>query len=260
MSELNTDTGPEATASASASSDTIFQVKITKGGKNAFLTVDVSELPDDAYRAVITAGLEAYANSRMSKVPGPKAVEEKPSIANDRTEADGSVIEGAYSMAMRIAAENIAALKTGKTKAKKSGEKSELPREINTEAMRIARNMVKDAIREAKGYPSTYPASEITAMAKVFISRKPEIVAQAKENIAKRKALESSTALEINVLDLGKPDPVKLAEREAKAEAAAKKRADKPLSAKQAGKTKASGTVPPARKSRGDVPASQIAH
>lgn len=263
MSEAHThETEPDLSSFQSGSSteaDTIFLVPIAKAGKDGVLKVDIAEITDnDVYKAIILEGLKVYLNARQSKVPGPKAVQENPRLLEDYTNAEGKVILGAHKQALAIAEENLNALKSGKVKAKKSSAKSELPREVQTEAMRIARAMVKDAIRAAKGYPSTYPASEITAMAKVFIQQKPEIVAQARENVAKTKSMEVGSA--IDVLSIGKPDPKKLAEREAKAKAAAEAKANKPLSAKQAGKTKsAAGAVPP-RKTRGDVPAHHVTH
>lgn len=238
MSDLNLETEP-GSAPVTEPGGTIFEVPIAKGGKDATVRVVYEELSDDALRVVIAEGLKSILNSRMSKVGA-------------TTKMEGDELSGANAKAMEIAAKNLADLQSGALGSKsKSKAKSELPREIQTEAMRIARAMVKDAIRAAKGYPSTYAASEITAMAKKFIEVKPEIVKTATENVSKRKALEGQTA--IDVLALGKPDPKLEAKR---AEAAAKRAADaasKPLSAKQAGKTKAHNPPPP-RRSRGDAP------
>jgi hypothetical protein len=240
MSEQYTeaDPGPEI-ASAPADDLNIFHVPVIKGGKDAFVDVNIADLPEEAFKLVIAEGLKVIANARMSKVAGPKAIESLRPEEAAKHHAD----------AMEKANENIAALRANKTKTRgKSAAKSDVPREVMTEAMKIGRAMVKDLIREAKGYPSTYAASEITAGAKALIERKPEILTQAAENIAKRKATETQSAADI--IAILKPD-AKLVEKAAKAKV--EKAAQ--LSAKQAGTTaKRAGAPPPPRRSRGDAP------
>jgi hypothetical protein len=214
--------------------DNIISIPIAKGGKNATLDVDMSTIPDAVYATIIQEGLKVLLNAKMAKVG---AV----------TKLEGPDLQKANAEAMSIAAKNLADLQAGKsTKGRAKAEKSDLPREVQTESMRIARNIVKDLIRAAKGYPSQYAASEITAMAKQVIENDASIVEQAKDNLAKRKATESNMA--IDILSLGKPDPKKV-------EAAAKKNAEKrtQLSATQAGKT-----APPPRRTRGDVAPSVV--
>jgi hypothetical protein len=126
---------------------------------------------------------------------------------------------------------------TGKTVKKVSGA-------IMTEAMRLGRNLVKDAMKAAKIKISHVKASEITAAAKALIESDPSIVATAEANLNARVA----TPAKINIADLIKVDPELVKKDEAKKAA---EKAAKPLSAKQAGKVapRAKGSKPVAQAS-----------
>jgi hypothetical protein len=110
--------------------------------------------------------------------------------------------------------------------------------EINTEAMRLARIIVKDEIKAAGGKVSHYAGSEITKAAKDLLAADATIVEQAKANIDARKAQKPKVAIDVSKIAVSAK---KVAEAEAKKVADKAKRdaakADKPLSAKQAGKT-----------------------
>lgn len=210
----------------------IIHVRIPKAGKDAngnpvTIPVDVNTIPlGEGWNEVVRLGLEAVANARMSKVG---AV----------TKMTGADLEKANAAALQIANENLEALKTGnlKPKGKGKGVASNIPgdtpaarRELQTEARRIGRELVKNEIRKAGLKPSHVAASEITKAADAMIAQDPSIIAQAQANIASRGNLTSEIDLG-KFVDIGK---AKAKGEEAKAKTAATKAAA-PLSKTQAG-------------------------
>ena len=193
---------------------TKLSVPIAKGGSEAFIEVDteIDLVDDDMYKLVMLEGLKAILNSRMSKVG---AV----------TKLTGDDLSGANAKAMEIAADNLNKLRNGELKAKGKAAKSELPREVQTEARRIAREVVKNELRKAKIKPSMVAASEITKAADALIKSDPSIVEKAKANLESRSNITSS--IDLSAIHV---DPKKAAKA---AEAKAAKATT--LSAKQAG-------------------------
>jgi hypothetical protein len=99
--------------------------------------------------------------------------------------------------------------------------------------------LVKDAMKANKIKISHVKASEITAAAKALLESDPSIVATAEANLKAREA----TPMKINIASLIHVDPELVRKDEAKK---AKEKAEKPLSAKQAGKVapRAKGSKP----------------
>lgn len=192
-------------------------VKVTKGGGE--VAIDVDNIPQNVFSAIVMEGLKAFVNKRMAKI-AVKGLE-------------GDELAKAQAAAMKIASENVAAILDGSVKLpgqKKA--KTGVSGAVMTEARRIARNIVKDEIkREGKVKLSTIKASEITRIANLVIEANPDIIEQAKQAIAAR---ESGSAGKLSDL-LGsiQVDP------ELEAKVAEKKKASAgQLSAKQAGKVK----------------------
>lgn len=196
----------------------VFEVAVAKAGKDAKLTVDVSALTDEMYELVMAEGLKTILNSRMSKV-GPVTKYAKEGKVDELTKAQD--------LALKIATDNLSKLLAGETKAKSKAAKSDLPREIITEARRIARDIVKNQIRAAGGKPSHYSAKDITAAADEFIKNDPSIVEDAKEALAKR----TSNKPTVDIKSLIHESPTLVAKAKAKSEA----NKAPGLSAKQAG-------------------------
>ena len=196
----------------------IMSIPITKAGKNANLTVDVSLLSEEMYALCLAEGLKSILNSRMSKV-GPVTKYEKEGNTEELAKANAT--------AMKIAEENLNNLMTGEIKAKAKKSASGLDRSVLTEARRIARDIVKNQIRAAGGKPSHYPASEITKAADAFIASDPSIVEDAKAALAKRSENKPS----VDISTLIKESPTLVAKAKAKSEA----NKAPGLSAKQAG-------------------------
>jgi oligoribonuclease (3'-5' exoribonuclease) len=189
---------------------TVTVAKTGRGKDAATLSVAADffdSLPDNAYQEILQRGLESYVNSKgMSKI---KAAD-----------------KGSRDAAIAVAEKNLKDLQEGnitrKTKAKVSGAEM-------TEAKRLARQAVKDALKEAGQKVSHYAASEITRLAVELIDEDPSFLAKARENLANRVVAKG--------IDLSKikedPKLVKAAEEK---KAKAKKET---LSATQAGMVKA---------------------
>lgn len=223
MTNVDTDTtAGETTAFVEdATPSTIVTIALKNAAGN--VDVDTAKLPDDVYREALMQGLKVIAERGMSKLTKeayPDETERKQAI-NAKATAN---VEDMYAGKVKI---------TGaKTVKKASGA-------VMTEAMRLARNLVKDAMKANKIKISTVKASEITKAAKLLIEADASIVATAEENLKQRE----QTPIKIDIAALIKADPALVAKDEAKK---AEAKANKPLSAKQAGKVapRAKGAKP----------------
>lgn len=218
MTDLSTDiAAPEATASPA----TIMSIPLKNGAGN--VEVDTARLPDDVYREAMLQGLKVLAERSMSKITKEAYPDEAERKAAIKAKAEANV-EDMYNGKVKI---------TGKAAVKKASGA------VMTEAMRLARNLVKDAMKANKIKISHVKASEITAAAKALLDADPSILATAEANLKAREA----TPVKIDITKLVHTDPGLVAKDEAKRAAA---KADKPLSAKQAGKVapRAKGTKP----------------
>lgn len=196
--------------------------------KNAAGTieVDTAKLPDDVYREALMQGLKVIAERGMSKITKANIPDEDERRKEIKAKALANV-QDMYDGKVKI---------TGAAKAKKASGA------VMTEAMRIARNLVKDAMKANKIKISTVKASEITKVAKLYIEQNPSVLETAEKNIREREA----TPVKLDIKSLIHVDPELVAKDEAKRAAA---KADKPLSAKQAGKVapRAKGSKPTAQ-------------
>lgn len=222
MSNLDTDTtAGETHVNVEDTPSTIVTVALKNAAGD--IEVDTAKLPDDVYREALMQGLKVIAERGMSKLTKeayPDETERKSAI---KAKAEANV-QDMYEGKVKI---------TGAAKVKKASGA------VMTEAMRLARNLVKDAMKANKIKISTVKASEITKAAKMLIEADASIVATAEENLKQREA----TPIKIDIASLIKADPALVAKAEAKA---AEAKANKPLSAKQAGKVapRAKGSKP----------------
>jgi len=205
----------------------VVSIPITKG--KAPVEVELDSLPEEVYREAMIQGMKVLLNRGMSKI----------------TKETYPAEEELKAAAMAKAAENLEACKEGKIRFTGSKSASKVSGAVKTEAMRLARNIVKDEIKKAGGKISHYAASDITAAAKELLEASPELIEQAKEELEKRAATPVKIAIGAIPTD---PKRVKAAE-EKKAKAKAAK--GETLSAKQAG-------MPAKRK--GGKPAEATAH
>jgi hypothetical protein len=201
----------------------IVSIPIIKAGQS--VDVDTDAITDNnVFGLIVMEGLKVLLNSRMAKV-------------GSVTKLIGTELASAQTSAMNIAKENLnriltadAALFRGKAKAKSA--ESDIDPKIRTEARRIARDMVRDLLRERGLKPSKYAAKDITIAADGLIAKDPSILDQAKANLANRAA--PPKAIDVEALGL-KEDPKKVKEAADKAAKAKEKKTT--LSAAQAGKT-----------------------
>lgn len=206
MTDLSNDIAAEPTAPS-----TSLTISLKNGAGE--VTIDTGKLPEDVYREALMQGLKAIAERAMSKITKEAYPDEAQRKAAIKAKAEAN-IEDMYSGKTKI---------TGQAKVKKASGA------VMTEAMRLARNLVKDAMKANKIKISTVKASEITAAAKTLIESDPSIMTTAEANLEARAA----TPVKIDIASLIKADPELVKKAEAKAAAA---KANKPLSAKQAGK------------------------
>ncbi len=218
----NVDTDTTATASdAPVTPSTIVAFALKNGAGE--IEVDTAKLPDDVYREVLMQGLKVIAERNMSKLTKeayPNETERKQAIHDRATENVTAMYEGKIKI-------------TGAAKVKKASGA------VMTEAMRLARNLIKDAMKANKIKISTVKASEITKAAKAYIETNPGLIATAEANLKARE----ETPMTLDIKSLIKVDPELVAKDEAKK---AKAKADKPLSKAQAGKVapRATGAKP----------------
>ncbi len=217
MSDVN-EVGAVADAPDTAPSGVV-SIPITKV-KGEAVDIDFNALPDDVYKEMLYLGAKEYINSvKMSK------------IGAGLTKLEGAELSKAQAQVVAQAKANAEAMATGKDFKFHGASKSDtkVSGAVNTEAMRLAKNLVKDAMKKAGLKISHTPASEITAAAKEVLRSMPELIKTAEANLAAR----AETPIKgIDITKLVKADPELVAKAE-KAKAAKKKSA--PLSAKQAG-------------------------
>lgn len=190
-------------------------IPITKAG--SALSVDTDALPEEAFRAVVEAGLKALLNLGMSKILT-KGLE-------------GDKLSEAQAAALAKATENLDNLKAGKVKKGRATAKdangNKVSGPVMTEARRLAKEVVKNEIRAAGMKISHIEASVITKAANELIAADPSFITKATENLEARSNVKSS----VDIKSLVHESP-KLVAKAEKAKAEKKEQ----LSAKQAGK------------------------
>lgn len=175
------------------------QIAITKA-KGKFVEFDTDDIPEDVYAYALKLGLKQLVNRGTSKL-----------------------VKGDEAGAVELAKRQVEAIKTGKVRMV-GGERSKVAGVVKTEAMRLARNAIKDEIKR-QGYKiSSYEAKEITEAAKTLLEQDPSLYETAEANLKARQ--EAKPKIELGkMIDLSKAETSR-----------APKKGEKPaLSAKQAG-------------------------
>lgn len=206
------------------------EVQVTKAKRAIKVNMGSEFISNEMFDEIIYRGLSDILNSGMSKIT--------------IKDLEGTQLSEAQDAAFAKAAENLKALEHGEIKAKGSRGKSKavkLPAEVKTEALRLAKALVKDQIKADGEKISHYKASDITKWAKQILEADDSLYELAKAEIEKRKA----TPVKISLAGL-KPDDKLVAKAN---EAKAKKKAEKKttLSATQAG-------IPARQKPKGKGP------
>jgi|SRR5579872_4850939 len=180
-------------------------IPITKSKANIEVCVD--DLPAEVYREVLVQGLKVLLNRGMGEI--------KTTGLKDKELAT------AQKIAMDKAEENLERVYSGKIRRSAASKAKGLSREVKTEAMRLARALIKDAIKRGGGKISHYPAKEITALAAEYLEGEggKVLVATAEANVNKLKEEEKSIKIDVSSI---KADPELVKKAEAKAKAKAK--------------------------------------
>jgi len=191
----------------------LMQVPVTKG--KGTVTVDTETIPEPVYQEALALGLKVLANrgtSKITKTTYPKEDE-------------------LHAAAMEAAEKQVVLINTGKIKFTGQKKAKGASGAVMTEARRLARVIVKDELKSNGIKISHVEASEITKAANELLEAMPDLVEQAKANLAERekKALPDG----IDISKLVKVSPTLVAKAEEK-----KAKAKTTLSAKQAGKPK----------------------
>lgn len=197
-----------------------------KKAPGQFVEFDPNELPLEMYQQMLEAGAIDFVNRRMTKIKTPKA----------QSELDEGEREAQQAEAMRIAQENLAAIMANKfnARSKTSASANKIPREVNTEAMRLARNTIRDELKRKNIRISSVKASDITATAKDMLAADPSFYEEAKANLEAAKAQPK----QVSILTSEKLDSLvspELVKKQAEKAAKAKAQSGEIMSAARAG-------------------------
>lgn len=181
--------------------------------------VNFDEIDIETYKRWLIKGAQAELTSaRMGKK------------ATGVTKLEGAAKEKALAEFLEQCQENFNDAKVGKPLGKAKGVK--VSGAVGIEAMRLAKLMVKQCIKDQGQKVGAYSAKEITEYAKKVLEANPELVKKAEENLASRAGdMKAVKGLDIFSLagEKAKSDEVK-----AKPKVPPKKGEKVPLSAKQA--------------------------
>lgn len=183
----------------------MMQVPVTKG--KGSIEIDTDKIPEDVFREAMLQGLKVLLNRGQSKI----------TKASTKDEAEMKAL------AMEAAAKQLELVMTSKIKFTGGKAKSTVTGAVKTEAMRIARALVKQAIKDDGQKVSHYDASEITKYAKVVLDEDASIIETAKANLEERAKVPTS---KINVKAMA-VSPKKVADAEAKKSQLSKTQAGK---------------------------------
>jgi hypothetical protein len=195
---------------AEAEVSTTLMVPVTKA--KGTIEVDTGQLPEHVYREALVQGLKVLINRGMTKL-------------TKEAYPDADLLKAA---AQEKAEETLQNMYDGKIRIMGGAKSDKVPREVMTEARRIARALVKDGLKRAGVKISYVESSEITKAANVLLADQPQILEQAREEVERRQKANVT----INV----KAIPISEKRKAAAEAAAAAKKADKTLSAAKAGK------------------------
>lgn len=176
---------------------------------------DYDSIPEDMLREAIFQGLKQMVNRGMSKITKSEYPDEATlkKTAQETAEVNFKAIMESDTKRIKL---------SGAPKSKKASGA------VMTEAMRLARNLVKDELKRAGEKISHYEAKDITAAAKALIEQDESLLVTAAENLKAREAVPVAEKIDLKALI--KASPKKVAEAEAK-----KAKAKETLSKTQAG-------------------------
>lgn len=190
-------------------------VKASTKEDPSWVEVCVEDIPQDVFNAVVMLGLKHFVNGGMTKIVGSKT-------------------DASRKAAMEIATKNVENVYLGKVRMPSGVSRSKVSGAVKTEAMRLARLLIKDALKASGVKVSHVPAKEITAAAKVYLESEAgaEVVTIAEANIKEREEKEKSQKDVLSIAIKGiKVDPKLVAAANEKAAASRKITENKKASA-----------------------------
>ncbi len=179
------------------------------------------DLSDGILEAILIEGFTSLAKKANGAVKALAGI----------TKLKGEELEDRKKVIMEAVEKTIQQLKDGIVPGRKVARASGA---VNVEAMRLAKAMVKDLIRNSGQKIGAYSAKEQTAAAKVVLERNPHLMQLAEKNLSERASdAKGSKALDLKGLFGAKADSEEV---KAKPKAPPKrKEKGTPISAKQAG-------------------------
>lgn len=196
---------------------TILQIPVTKAG-NKTIAVDTDTLHEKVYVAALASGIKTLVNGGATKLANVK------DATTDEEKADFEA------KAVAKAEERVAQMIAGTLKIGRAAAVKGPSAQVITEARRLARDLIRQAIKDAGGKVSHYSASEITSHANALLNDPdsgPGLITKAEENLEAR----TKSNIKIDASKI-KEDP----ELVAKAEKAKQEKKAGVLSAAKAGK------------------------
>jgi hypothetical protein len=184
---------------------TILRIYIPKA--KTYLDLDTGRSPEDQYMQALVKGFglslcRGMTTLTKEKYPDPEELQ---------------------AVALEKAKQNLEDLYAGRLTIRGASKDSKVPREVMTAARNIARKRVKELLKR-KGYKVTQvKPSDITKAANVMLAADPSIIEKARKEQEELEKADIELDMDIQV------DPKLVAAQE-------KKKTDKTLSAKQAGK------------------------
>ncbi len=167
-------------------------IPITKAsvkGEPEFVHINLDAMHPDTYTEMLLQGGKTLVNRGASNVTGPKT-------------------EKSRAVARQIAEKNVELMYEGKVRMSTGVRTKVKTGAIQTEAMRLARVLIRDTLKAAGEKVSHYSAKAITELAKEYLESEDgnELVAQAAENIKAREEQEKASKAKIDISKI-KPDP-----------------------------------------------------
>lgn len=161
-----------------------------KGGAGFVTLENADAIPLEMYRYIFQQGLETIINSvGMSKL--------LPGI----TKLEGTEAEKAKDAVRKQAKANVKDILSGTLKLKGARSAVKIDGAVSVEAMRLAKEMVKDLIRTSGQKIGAYKAAEITKAAKDVLEANPDLVKKAEANLAERAgAAKTTKALDLKAM------------------------------------------------------------
>ena len=165
-------------------------VPITKA--KLTVEIDIDALPPDVYKEVLLQGLKHFVNQGMGEVKTAGLKED--------------ALTKAQAVAAEIADKNVGKIYENKIRMTK-GTRSKVSGAVKTEAMRLARMIIKQAIRDQGEKVTHYSAKDISFAATQWLAETEEgkeCFVQAEKNVKVRVETEAKAKIDLSSI---KPDP-----------------------------------------------------